>query len=323
MNKKKSLSILSLYRTELMGLATIGIILCHTKANGVVMPDWLWQIFSLGSTGTAIFFFLSGVGIWHSLQKIKFEKREILVWYIKRYKKLFVPFLILAIPYFAYTTISGGHGFGYFLFRVSTLEYWVSGEGAWFVSVIVVLYLISPWWDWLIRKTGMNVLFSAFAFLLILCTNIQILHPSRLCFYFLGFGIAPYVKNGSNIRYIPLLACSILLYIICSFVPKLDFIPRYIFLVPVFIILPCVLFDTKWFGKTNSAWHFMGEISLESYLTNIFLPVVFVHAAWIHNHPILGYGNYIGYLLVIVVGIILSVLVHKLSDRMLSQKQKS
>lgn len=66
-NKVKNLSInlqlLSRHRTELMGLSALGIIACHTQANGVVMSGWLWQIFSLGQLGVSVFFFLSGMGI--------------------------------------------------------------------------------------------------------------------------------------------------------------------------------------------------------------------------------------------------------------------
>lgn len=91
-----NLNLISRYRTELMGLATLGIIVCHTKANGVAMPGWLWAVFQFGSVGTAMFLFLSGMGIWYSLRKIDFGQywwRQVVAWYKKKYIKLFVPFL--------------------------------------------------------------------------------------------------------------------------------------------------------------------------------------------------------------------------------------
>ena len=322
--KKFNLNLISRYRTELMGLATIGIIVCHTKANGVVMPNWLWFIFQFGSVGTAIFLFLSGVGIWYSLRKIEYERflgGGVISWYKKRYIKLFIPFLIIALPYYAYMTICEGHSFWSFIWGITTVEYWISGGGVWFVSVIAVLYLLSPWWSMLIHKTGWNMFLSILAFLTILLCGKWINHSSRICFYFLGFGLAPYIEKGLSIKWLPLLACSALLYIACL-LPALDFFPRYVFYVPFGIILPCIFFNTRWSGKKNFIWRFMGNISLESYLTNIFLPTFFIQSVWIKNYHGLICGNNLGYFLVIIVGVILSYLSHQLSGNILSKIYK-
>lgn len=314
-----NLNLISRYRTELMGLATIGIIVCHTKANGVSMPGWLWSIFQFGSVGTAIFLFLSGMGIWYSLRNVKYDGKGIVAWYKKRFIKLFVPFLILSVPYFAYVSISERYGFWFFISMISTVGYWFNGEGLWFVSVIVILYLISPWWALLIRKTGLNLVLSVFAFLLILACSQWIDHVNRICFFFLGFGFAPYIEKGTTIRWFPLLACMALLYLICSIVPWLDFFPKYIIYIPFFVILPCIFFGIHRMEKLNTVWRFMGKISLESYLSNVFLPAFFIRAAWIKGYPLLSKGNWIGYLLVIVVGITLAWLVHLLSNKILSK----
>lgn len=189
----------------------------------------------------------------------------------------------------------------------------------WFISVIIVLYLISPWWVLLIRMTGHGLLLSVFAFLFILSSGKWMDHACRTCFFFLGFGMAPFIEKGITIRWLPWLACLALLYFICSYVPWLDFFPRYVFYVPIFIILFCMFFDTQWMQKLNGIWRFMGKISLESYLTNVFLPVFFIRAAWIKDHPVLGKGNWIGYLLVAVIGMTLAWLVHQLSNKILSK----
>lgn len=63
------LSLLSKYRTELMGFSAIGIIMCHACGNNVAMPSILWQICSLGQLGVPIFFLLSGLGMYYSLLK--------------------------------------------------------------------------------------------------------------------------------------------------------------------------------------------------------------------------------------------------------------
>ena len=56
-----NLDLVSKYRTELMGVATILIILCHMPAHGVAMPSILKTIIAHGGTGCDIFLLLSGL----------------------------------------------------------------------------------------------------------------------------------------------------------------------------------------------------------------------------------------------------------------------
>lgn len=58
---------LSIKRTQLMGLATLMIIICHASASHVLMPYWLSKLMDLGNYGVDIFLFLSGLGLFYSL----------------------------------------------------------------------------------------------------------------------------------------------------------------------------------------------------------------------------------------------------------------
>ena len=51
-----NLNIISRYRTELMGLCAIFILLCHAPGNNVIMPSALSSILSLGGLGVDVFF---------------------------------------------------------------------------------------------------------------------------------------------------------------------------------------------------------------------------------------------------------------------------
>lgn len=62
-----NLGIFSKYRTELMGVATGLIILCHMPAHGVAMPGPLTMLLSHGGAGCDMFLFLSGLGMYCSL----------------------------------------------------------------------------------------------------------------------------------------------------------------------------------------------------------------------------------------------------------------
>lgn len=55
------------YRTQIMGIAAIGVLLVHS--NGIV--DWhplLKKLFGFGGTGVYVFVFLSAIGLYNSLK---------------------------------------------------------------------------------------------------------------------------------------------------------------------------------------------------------------------------------------------------------------
>lgn len=67
-----NLSLLSTYRTQLMGIATLMIVICHSVGFGCYCPNFLLDTFIRhGSLGVDIFLFLSGLGCWYSLNQDK------------------------------------------------------------------------------------------------------------------------------------------------------------------------------------------------------------------------------------------------------------
>ena len=65
-----NLFLISKYKSELMGICAIGVILCHTAMVGIILPKPLAVIAGLGQLGTSGFLFLSGMGMWFSLSNI-------------------------------------------------------------------------------------------------------------------------------------------------------------------------------------------------------------------------------------------------------------
>lgn len=67
-----SLGIFTQYRRELMGVATVLILLCHSLLPPAIHcpNDILRWIIITGNRGVDIFLFLSGLGMYHSLRKM-------------------------------------------------------------------------------------------------------------------------------------------------------------------------------------------------------------------------------------------------------------
>ena len=82
-----------------MGIATIGIMMCHAPAYGINLPFQLNAILGLGQIGVMIFFFVSGIGLFFSIKNMEHDARGIMAWYRKRFVRLLVPYIILYAPY--------------------------------------------------------------------------------------------------------------------------------------------------------------------------------------------------------------------------------
>lgn len=82
------LNLISKYRTPLMGIAALMIILCHAPQYGVAMPNSISSVMLRGGLGVDIFLYLSGVGCWYSLSKGVTLKK----WYCKRFIRIFIPY---------------------------------------------------------------------------------------------------------------------------------------------------------------------------------------------------------------------------------------
>lgn len=95
MNSKLDLTLISKYRTPLMGIAALMIIFCHAPQYGVVMPSFISNFISRGGLGVDIFLYLSGVGCWYSLSKGVTLKS----WYYKRFIRIFIPYFFNAVSF--------------------------------------------------------------------------------------------------------------------------------------------------------------------------------------------------------------------------------
>jgi len=83
------LSLFSRFRTEIMGISTIAILLCHASGRGVVLPYILEWLFGFGNIGVDIFLLLSGLSMFYSLNKA--DRPTLGGWYTKRLVRIVLP----------------------------------------------------------------------------------------------------------------------------------------------------------------------------------------------------------------------------------------
>lgn len=142
-SRETSIEILSKYRTELMAIGIILVIICHST---VYFPKSYRQIYSIlrqfCQIGVDIFMFLSGIGIYYSLSmssnKIKFYKKRLL--------RILIPYIVVlllwGIAQYFHNTTGGIIGF---IYSYSLITFFLRGDmSEWYIAALIPLYTLAP-----------------------------------------------------------------------------------------------------------------------------------------------------------------------------------
>lgn len=317
------LSLFSKYRTELMGIAAIMIIACHAPASGVIMPKWLALILTQGNIGVDIFLLLSGMSCWYSLSARPAGGGNFLK---KRYTRILVPYLIIYIPYNVLCLFLGRYTIPESIASILTLEFWLYHRGAWFVSVLIPLYLACPLLNKLFSYKWKWYVVIALILALVMFTlydtpdsKTDVLHNiqytlRRVPSFIVGFAFAEWCKSDKQIGLMWIIGGAILYLVVRLCLHTSDFL----FLIVPFVcylLIECVKMLKTTFAE--ACMIFMGTISLESYLTNISMNSLLKAIIPSYFDSTLFNGRYLEYIVVIVGGVFFGNVVNAASKRIL------
>lgn len=310
-----------------MGISAIGIILCHSVVEGVEMNPILSYVLALGNVGVDIFLFLSGIGMYYSLSK---SQEGVMKWYKRRFTRILLPYLIITLPWWIYYSITRDVGVVGFLLNVSTLNYWVVHMGAWYVALLIPLYLLTPIIASIINYSGRKYLVATIICIMIfvltdniefqfdnqiamaVCINIQKAF-SRVPIYIVGYVVAPLVKQSYkiNIIWIPMF---FLVQIALPYLPIICEWQRYFIMAFPFTMLICLFMEYCCHSKFIDLFRLIGVISLESYLSNVFISYFLKEIPCLTNNCGYFSGNYIYYALVVTLGFIYAIIAYRLNN---------
>lgn len=326
---------ISIYRTHLMGIATLLVIFGHSAGNGVVMPDWMESLCGLASVGVDIFLLVSGFGMWYSLNNLKAECLSggvLKQWYARRYKRVLVPYLII-IGFQYILSIIHGMPISHALLELSTIGYWINHQGAWFIAMLIPVYAITPFHYIICRKIN-PVLYSLMIIVFVVIVSAlnypiensqgqmiiaNIKHVIyHLPSFLIGFMLAPFALNNKKISFFWLILLPMAIVLLQKFM-HFGYWPG--FLVLPFITICCFLLHYA-SRVVSSILGFFGKISLESYLFNVIIGSWIIwYLPSIYESP-LNKGCYLSYFIVCVVGTILAYIVNIICNRLLNHTYK-
>ncbi len=128
-----------------MGIAILGVLVAHTIGlGGIEINNVFLKILNFFPrlVFTEGFLLLSGFGLYYSFRK----EPNIKEFYLKRIKRLIIPFALLSAWYYAIVDLWQSRSIVDFLGHISSAAFWYEGNynGMWYIAVSVVLYFLFP-----------------------------------------------------------------------------------------------------------------------------------------------------------------------------------
>ena len=325
---------LSKFRSELMGLACLWVMLHHNSFDWPESLDTLRRFSLYGNLGVDIFLLLSGVGLYYAWSK----KPKLGDFYARRFVRVLVPYLIFALPYWLWRDLWLHKG--NFLLDLTGLSLPMQGIiTTWYVPAICAMYLCYPLiarflfrgdrWTRTVVLCGLVML----PCLTLAYERVQIYRNceialTRFAIFILGCALGKSVKDGEEMpSHYPALS---LLWIMLN-----DSFRRHVSLGAVWIrfsyvpLCLSVVIVSVWclerlerFELLRKLLRFFGERSLELYLTHVLIRNVFYHYIPVKQFDPWGI---LTYAVILLISLALSTLLHpvinKLCGALLARKE--
>lgn len=149
--------LLSKYRGALMGISILLIILFHFTEDCQTYEyhytGWIyWFRTYIGSSSVDAFLFFSGLGLYYSMKK----NPDVGAFYRRRFAKLLIPYLIVAVPsYIVLDIFVKHHGIWEVCKDVAFVSFFTEGDRwYWYIGLMLFCYLIYPYVFQIVDSAG-------------------------------------------------------------------------------------------------------------------------------------------------------------------------
>ena len=320
------------YRNEIYGLCILWVTFFHIESV-THFPHYiplLSEILRLGNSAVDIFLFLSGYCL-----SLSFRRHPNLGRYFRRrFMRIIIPYLLIAIPYFLWELFCESHiqgplsMTGHFFFNLSGASFWCKGvQTTWFVHAIIAFYLVFPLLYHLVtrHKQGSWLLLGCiYAFIIVVhelfpSTRLSAIAYSRLPAFTLGIMMACHgtklpTSPKAILLYAAYLFIAIYLFHVNTWLKThcSDYFWEWMFFITLiipslFIIERFVHFSGQ---HVRKCLKFVGDMSLEVYLT---------HVTILHIICFYSYNKILGgwtYLILSAISLILAYVIYLISNQL-------
>lgn len=293
--KKRKFSFYSLseYRSELYGFSILWIMIFHAYLTEVsyfrgrkYLED-LNDYIHLGACGVEIFLILSAMGLYFS-----FQKNKDLYQYLKRrVVRIFLPVFFMILPFQIYWCAIGKANAETVLPAALGLLFWFTGnQQIWFISLMVVLYLLYPYIYAFVFSKPEKKLSAPFRTLILIALTVGLLYTfdktahdtfmtyeialTRIPSFLIGVIVGKYVYEKKKfpvwcwLIVVPLLVFGNYMALNHKYSARLySRLARLEISVPLMFIMAAVFMFTPKFIRAFLS--FFGNISLELYISHL------------------------------------------------------
>lgn len=293
-----SFSRISSNRGILIGIATLFVLLFHAQINGDILIQYggafkiigvlFYQIKDILNIGVDMFLFLSGFGLYYSINKNHCVRN----FYQSRVVKVIIPAIIESAVLCLFMT---SDVLQYF-FKISMLSFWVTGDRYfWYIALLIVLYIVFPLINKLLNDKPVKWTIALIISVVIVSVVVFFFANSyfnrieialtRIPVFMLGSLVGKFSKESKTIPSKIVKIICFITPVLCVFVVVLDyiltdnslyFLVRYSY---VFLTFCLIIFFSELLDKTNvksikKVITFIGKYSLELYLGYTELQIV-------------------------------------------------
>ena len=214
---KKTFNLFSISeaRNVIFGIATLWIGLFHCDNLNMAaysdfkpFTDTFAAIKGWGNAGVDMFLFLSGIGLFFSFSK----DSRVLTFWKKRMMRVLPTAFLIATFYFSFRYVNGRFtsGFTYYLSRMTfTYFFWKGERVFWFISLILLLYILFPLFYKVIYKWRLWGMLGLVALVLIFNFTLRAVKPGiysnveiafcRIPVFIIGIWAGKFVKEKKEI----------------------------------------------------------------------------------------------------------------------------
>lgn len=320
-------SILSKYRTELMGVAILWVMLFHSfdLNMGLTLLEW---VRAAGFGGVDIFILLSSMGLVMSLAR---REQNYSAFMARRAGRVLPAYYLVMVPYTLFQVLTRGAPLSALLWNAALLYYWVRPAGAfnWYVAGSMSFYAITPFCFRRLRASRRRECLTAAGVLLGLVIGRVLMVDGywysmdlvfRLPIFCLGLLLGFYVLEDRRLGIRDILfwcvwlGLGVLYLLTMGKGPNADYRPLcYLFLfttVPMCFAI-CWCFERLPLGWAQRFFRLLGRHSLEIYLLNVSL---FSEVTLLRRFVSFGPSNRLYFLLSYAANIALAVALHRLVE---------
>lgn len=316
---------LSKYRSEIMGLACLWVMLHHNYFVWTEEWESMRRFANFGNLGVDIFLLLSGVGLYYAWQK----KPTLGNFYARRLVRVLVPYAVIAIPYWIWKDLWLSQGD--FWMDVTQLSLPLQGViTTWYVPAITVFYLLYPLIAKFLfsgdHKTRCVVLFGA---VMIACLQLNFykndiyrnceIALTRTAIFLIGCAVGKEVREDKPLENW-LVVLSWLFVILNNSLRRNVSLPavwiRFSYIplsLAVTVVLMWALQKLEGFGWLRKFLCFFGERSLELYLSHVLIRNVFYHYYPVTMWDQWGVKTYV---LILAMALVVSTVLHPVLNKL-------